>query len=167
SGEAVASGRGRIAVGTRAVAIRATVPAAAVGPLQAIMRISGGDTRGGDTVSVRAPDGLLADAQLTRIDGPTVTPVAAPVFSRRERLRASWTMMGAGALTRRDARVLDRRGQPLPVASVVTVDESGARAVIHVDLTCAPLAPGDYVIELMAATDGTATRRVIAFRVTQ
>nr|MBP6717089.1 VWA domain-containing protein [Acidobacteriota bacterium] len=118
-GEAVATGRGRIAVGTRAVAIRATVPAAAVGPLQAIMRISGGDTRGGDTVPVRAPDGLLADAQLTRIDGATATPVAAPVFSRRERLRASWTMMGAGALTRRDARVLDRRGQPLPVASVV------------------------------------------------
>jgi VWFA-related protein len=167
AGNPVASGRGRVAAGERSVAIRVAMPAGTTGPWQAVMRVTGGDTRGGDVFQVESPTGVVGDPVLMRITGASSAPAAAPVFSRRERLRATWTTLGASEPTLREARVLDRRGQPLPIdATVTTAPASGLHAV-HVDVTLAPLAPGDYVIELSVAAGGATSRRLLAFRVTQ
>ena len=167
AGNAAASGRGRLTAGTRSVSIRAPLSAGSTGPWQAVMRISGGDLRGGETIPVEMPTGLVGNPLVQRIDSAGASPVANPVFPRRERLRATWTTLGAAEVTTRTARVLDRRGQPLPIDAVVTTTPSGARTAIAVDVALSPLAPGDYVVELIVSASGTETRRLLAFRVTQ
>lgn len=166
AGNAVASGRGRVAAGDRSVAIRVPVPAVSSGPWQAVMRVTGGDARGGDVFRVVEPAGIVGDPVIVRLSGALVAPVATPVFSRRERLRVTWIAMGSGAVTMREARVLDRRGQPVPIDAVVTETPVGGQRGINVDVTLAPLAPGDYLIELSVADGGVPTRRFLAFRVT-
>jgi hypothetical protein len=70
-------------------------------------------------------------------------------------------------LDQRTARVLDRRGQPL--ALNVTVAESpGAQTSlpsVTADVLLAPLAEGDYVLELTAGAGAQTERRLMAFRV--
>lgn len=175
-GNTVATTRGQIAAGARAVQLRAVVPASATGELQAVMRVTGGGVRAGETLSVARPSGELGDAELIRVTGTTVESTAIPVFARRERLRATWAatsaatsamMGGAEAITRQEARVLDRRGQPLPIDAVVTTDEASGSRRVRVDVALAQLAPGDYVIELVVAAGRAETRRLLAFRVTQ
>jgi hypothetical protein len=83
-----------------------------------------------------------------------------PRFRRIERLRLEVAMPDAAPVT---ARLLDRRGEPLPIPVDVTdrVDETdGARWTV-LDVALAPLAIGDYVIEL---SQGDITRHT-AFRV--
>lgn len=74
------------------------------------------------------------------------TPTADLRFRRSEsiRLEIPTTAAEAGA-----ARLLDRTGKPLaiPVATVVRDDPDGSRW-ITAQLALAPLAPGDYVIEI-------------------
>jgi hypothetical protein len=118
-------------------------------------------------MTVASPTEVVGDAQLTRIFGTTMSPVARPVFSRRDRLRATWTTIDATELTRQEARVLDRRGQPLAIEAPVTAASSAARTAASVDIALAALAPGDYVLELVVAAGGTTSRRLVGFRVTQ
>jgi hypothetical protein len=79
--------------------------------------------------------------------------------TRSGRRRASWINARPGA---------QPCGQPLPIP--VTVD--GARTVagkkiLAADLNLAPLAAGDYVLELTAGRGGEVTIRLLAFRVVQ
>jgi VWFA-related protein len=166
-GNAVASGRGRITAGARAAALRIAMPSGSRGPWQAVMRVSGGDARGGEVWPLALPAGPVGDPELLRIDAGGASPVARPVFSRRERMRAVWTSLDAGEMNQPQARLLDRRGQPLAVDAVVTLAPRGARTAASVDVVLAPLAPGDYVLELTMAAGGSTSRRLVAFRVTQ
>jgi VWFA-related protein len=81
-------------------------------------------------------------------------------FTRTERLRLE---IPANTPAAASARLLDRRGVPLAVAPAVghRVDDSDGRRWIVVDLSLAPLAQGDYVIEIVA---GEAVR-LAAFQV--
>jgi hypothetical protein len=63
--------------------------------------------------------------------------------------------------------VLDRRGEPLALAPTATDADRGGERVIAVDVALAPLADGDYLIELVAAQGATSVRRLVAFRVTR
>jgi VWFA-related protein len=85
---------------------------------------------------------------------------ANPRFTRTERLRLE---IPANTPAAASVRLLDRLGAPLAVAPTVghRTDESGSRRWIVVDLSLAPLAQGEYVIEVVA---GTAVR-LAAFRV--
>jgi hypothetical protein len=66
---------------------------------------------------------------------------------------------GADAIT---ARVLDRNGSPIsiPVTAVVRDDPDGSRWQTA-DVSLAPLAPADYLLELASP----AGRTLLAFRV--
>ncbi len=93
--------------------------------------------------------------------GPTTgnreLPTSDLRFRRTERLRVDAPSVGATAA----ARLLDRSGKPLPipVAASVFVDADGT-TWMTAQLALAPLAVGDYVIELIP--DGNESRRTLA-----
>jgi hypothetical protein len=90
-------------------------------------------------------------------------PTADLRFRRNEQLRVE-IPAPEGTAT---ARLLDRKGKPLsiPVNAAVREDTDGARWQTA-QLSLAPLAAGDYVIELSAGADTASQKRVlVAFRV--
>ena len=97
------------------------------------------------------------------VDGLTAEDFQILEFQRSERLRVEWPM--TGALDRREARLLDRAGQPLPIPLTLTETQSVTGPALAVDLTLAPLAVSDYVIELVAEAGGKTDRKLFAFRV--
>lgn len=92
----------------------------------------------------------LGEAVLWR-RGPTTGPrflmTADPRFLRNERLRLEHASSAAGVTA---ARLLDRAGKPLQVPVQVTErqDQSGEFRWIVADATLAPLAAGDYAVEV-------------------
>lgn len=89
-----------------------------------------------------------------------------PVFSRTERVRAEVRL--AANMTNVAARFLSRTGQPiaLPIAVAERTDADGSRW-LTADATLAPLAPGDYGIELAASDASGVHTVVVAIRVTR
>ena len=79
-----------------------------------------------------------------------VMPAALLVFSRAERLRADVPAPAGATAT---ACVLDRTGKSLAVPVVLgeRADDRTGQRWVTADLTLAPLAPGDYVVEIVPA----------------
>jgi hypothetical protein len=83
--------------------------------------------------------------------GPTTGPkymmTADPRFQRSDRVRLEHATTAAGVA---NARMLDKAGNPLrvPVAVTERQDESGEFRWLVAESVLAPLAPGDYAIEL-------------------
>ena len=81
-------------------------------------------------------------------------PTADPRFRRTERIRLEVPILTDGPVTAA-GRVLTREGQPLPLQVTTTErtdDKSGARYLVA-EVTLAPLAQGDFVLELTAGKD--------------
>jgi hypothetical protein len=80
-------------------------------------------------------------------------------FRRSDRLRVDVPSPGAENVT---ARLLDRAGAPIaiPVSAMVRDDADRSRW-LSAEVALAPLAPGDYVVEIVAGT----SRTLAAFRV--
>ena len=87
--------------------------------------------------------------------GPRYAMTADPRFTRSERVRFEMATTTTGAAA---ARMLDRTGKPMQIPVQVTerADPSGAFRWIIADATLAPLAAGDYAIEVTLA-DGRQT----------
>jgi hypothetical protein len=85
---------------------------------------------------------------------------ADPRYMRTERVRLEFPTRTTTAAT---ARLLDRSSKPMPIPVQISerVDTGADFRWIVADLTLAPLAPGDYAIEITA--DGA--KRITAFRV--
>ena len=83
---------------------------------------------------------------------------ADPRASRADRLRFELAATGTGEPT---ATLLDRTGKPIAVPLQVTARDEGGVRWISVETAVAPLAPGDYVVEVKL-DDAT---RTTAFRV--
>jgi hypothetical protein len=104
---------------------------------------------------MRAPRGDELGTPVVWRRGPSTGPrhlqTADPRFSRSERIRLelATTVTGTAA-----ARLLDRAGQPLQVPVQVSArpDESGQFRWIVADAALAPLAPGQYSIEVTLGT---------------
>jgi len=92
-----------------------------------------------------------------------VQPVADFQFRRSERLHVEWPIVRP--LDQRSARLLDRRGQPLPIPVALTERESNGRPILAADLQLAPLGEADYVLELTTGSGGVSERQYVAFRV--
>jgi hypothetical protein len=75
-------------------------------------------------------------------------------FVRSDRLRVEWPVLAT--LDRREARLLDSAGKPLPID--LPVSEDPVAKTVIVELSLAPLGRGVYSIELTAGA-GTATER--------
>ena len=92
------------------------------------------------------------------MSGTKDTPTADLRYRRSERIRVEVPSL-AGTAT---ARLLDRTGKPMavPVAGATRTDADGARWATA-ELALAPLAPGDYLIEVSAES----TRTLVPFRI--
>jgi hypothetical protein len=174
NGAPAGGGRWTLTRESRSALMRLPVPGTVVPGLHAV-RVSSRPVDGAatltDTVSVRVPQppapGAPAGAPVLfrrgPFSGPTWMPVGDPRFRRQERVKVEVPVLGvcrAGAV-----RLLDRTGHPLnlPVTSSQR-DEDGVQIVAG-ELTLAPLATGDYVLEV-AVTGGEKTVSVLsAFRI--
>ena len=155
-----------IPAGTRSVVIPINLDASDRGPWRVGLEFTNGTAKLEQTLDVRAPaDGRLGDAVWLRAGSAASTPLrptAEPMFRRTERLRLEWAATSPPAP--RLARVLNRQGEPLAIGSAVTEITRDGHTVIAVDVALAPLADGDYLVELSAGEGESALRRLGAFR---
>ena len=80
-------------------------------------------------------------------------------FVRADRLRVEWPVLVP--LDRRDARMLDSAGKPLPVDLPLAEKDEGKTLVVELPL--APFGRGTYAIELTAGSGGKTEQRRLAF----
>ena len=139
------------------------------------------------TVRVRARGAAstMASSEVTRFSLPASPDAAGALFVRRGPTSGNRDVPTADLRFRRSeqlrveipapdgtttARLLDRKGKPLsvPVTAAVREDADGSRWQTA-QLTLAPLAAGDYLIELAAASGGASPQKriLVAFRVIQ
>jgi VWFA-related protein len=91
-------------------------------------------------------------------------PTADLRFRRTEQIRIELPAEGAQPAV----RLLDRAGKPIPLPITLGVREDPSSVRWHTaQLSLAPLAAGDYVIEVSAAGGVENGRRMLAFRVVQ
>lgn len=97
--------------------------------------------------------------------GLAYVPTADPRFRRTERLRVEVPLLGDGHTG--TARLLTRTGQPMPLVAAFTtrVDEEKAQALGVAEINLAPLAEGEYVLELSIVKDGKTGIAAYGFRV--
>lgn len=166
AGEIVATVRGRIVPGTVSLLVP-VVASRSLEPGDYQVRVRSQTPSGVETLSMpitlppATPSPGSSGAVFVRrgpMTGNKEVPTADMRFRRSERLRVE--VPSAAAAT--GARLLDRTGKPMPVpvASNTRNDADGSRWATA-ELALAPLAAGDYVIEVMAET----TRTLVAFRV--
>jgi VWFA-related protein len=162
------TGTARIDAGARAAVVEIALPPGAAGPWRTNVRVSSQAAALTDQLDAAAAGGqsLLGAPILFRgTASPRIPlrPVADLQFRRNERVRVEWPV--STPLDERIARVLDRRGASLPLAATVTEVDGTAGRVVNVDLNLAPLAEGDYLIEVTAGKGGQSERGLMAFRV--
>ncbi len=112
-------------------------------------------------------DGTVLGAGLVYRATPSsrspLVPVASFQFRRTERVHIEWPV--GGPLDRREARLLGRNGEPVAITITLTEIERDGRQVLALDGLLAPLAPGDYVVEVTAAVGGKTETRLVGIRV--
>jgi hypothetical protein len=148
--------------GQRTVVIEG--PEADLAPGRYYVRVEGRPERGSASVraatdaTVGAAGASIGSALVVYRRGPTTglayQPTADPRFRRTERIRAEVPILTTGAVTG-TGRVLTREGQPLPLQVAIgerTDEKAGARYLVA-DVTLAPLAQGDYVLEVQAGRE--------------
>ena len=122
---------------------------------------------GTGTVPVMLPPSPDPGGAIFMRRGPTTgnkdMPTADLRFRRNERIRVDLSTSESASMT---ARLLDRRGKALPIPLTASVrDERDGSRWQTTELALAPLAPGDYVIELAGRTGGEEKRTLVAFRI--
>jgi hypothetical protein len=80
-------------------------------------------------------------------------------FDRSDRLRVEWPVLAP--LDRREARVLDSAGKPLPIDLPVAEADDGKS--VRIELPLAPFTRGVYSIELTAGSGGKTEKRKLTF----
>ena len=120
-----------------------------------------------DMLRVEPAEGLPHPVLFRRgpATGNRVAPAGQPTFSRTERARFE---VPAGDIKLTAGRILDRNGTPieLPVTISERTDEGGQRWAAA-EVVLAPLAAGDYIIELTGSVGATSHTSLTAFRVTR
>lgn len=162
--EIVSSMRGRIPPGTTSLLLPIT-PDAAMTPGEYTVRVKSQTPSGSETMSmpVTLPAAPQASGAVFIRRGPMTGNKEAPTgdlrFRRSERVRVE--VPAAADAT--SARLLDRTGKPMtavPVTASTRRDADGTRWATA-ELLLAPLAPADYVVEVVTGE----TRTLVAFRV--
>jgi hypothetical protein len=168
SGDVRGTARGRIDPAARGASLRVPLSAAGTGPWHVSVSVRGDGNSLEDHFEVRPSTGTLLGEPFVFRATPAarspLRPVADFQFRRTERLHIEWPILAA--LDQRQARVLDRKGQPLAIAATVTErEESPGHAWLAADLNLAPLGEGDYCIEVTAGSGAATVQRIVAFRV--
>jgi VWFA-related protein len=159
SGQAMASGQAKVSSVARAFLLHLT-PDLPAGEYLVRARLQGRPGGGADAsqqVRVIVPDAhgnlatVLGQALLFRrgpFSGAGFQPTADLRFRKAERIRVD--VPRAGPVDTVDARLLDRRGQPLPIPVATSQRDEGGMRLATAEVALAPLALGDYLIEVSA-----------------
>jgi VWFA-related protein len=161
-GTDVATGRGKLESGSYATTIRLT-PASAW-PARVAVRLKGATGPPVEDWFVLGPASgtLVGDAVAYRAASRiALRPVATFEFARNERIRAEWPVLRP--LERREVRLLDRTGKPLPVD--LPLSEDPATHAVVVEMSLSGLGRGDYLIELTAGAGGVVEKHLLAIRI--
>jgi hypothetical protein len=132
------------------------------------VRISGeGQAPQTDSVSIVRGGGALLGAPIAfrasaNASAP-LRPLAAFHFRRTERVRIEWPVLAP--IEAHEARLLDRKGQPLAVPIVASTRDEAGSTVLAADLNLAPLSIGEYLIEMTAKAGTISERTLVAIRV--
>ncbi len=150
---------------------------ATLGPGTYDVRISGRSVEGrvAPTESFRVtvpalPSGpatpMLGQPALSRrgpFTGTTFQPSADPRFRRQEWIRVE--VARAGEVETSAARVLDRTGRPLSIPVKTGSQTVGESSWLLAEAALAPLAAGEYLLEVEATGGGRTERVLAAFRI--
>jgi hypothetical protein len=160
--EPIAAGKGRIESGAYSVAIPLTVDRAWPARVTIALRAAG-ERPADDWVKLEPPSGTLVGEPVAFRSASRVAPrpVAGFEFARNERIRVEWPVLAP--LDRRELRLLDRNGKPLPVE--LPLSEDSAKAALVLDMSLSGLPRGDYLIELTGGSGATIERRLLAIRI--
>lgn len=161
AGDIVASARGRIEPGAFSTAI----PLAVQGewPARVTIRLKGGEAAIDDWVKLTAPSTTLVGEPIAyrSASRAATRAVAGFEFARNERIRVEWPVLAP--IDRREVRLLDRTGKPLPVE--LPLSEDPAHNSVVVDMSLSGLPRGDYLIELTAGRGGATEKSLLAVRI--
>ena len=158
---------GTLAPGTRGAIVR--VPAAGLKgePARVVARLTAGAELLEDRSAYRAAPASVLGAPLLFRGTPAASsplrPVADLQYRRTERAHLEWFL--PGQIDDRSARLLGRNGLPLAVPVTVSERTVDGRARLAADVNLAPLAPGDYLIEVTGVYQGKPFRTLTAIRV--
>jgi VWFA-related protein len=160
--EPLAAATGRIEAGTFSVAIPLTVGGAWPARVTLTLRAAG-ERQADDWVKLEPPSGTLVGEAVAYRAASRIAPrpVAGFEFARNERIRAEWPVLAP--LDRREIRLLDRAGKPLPVE--LPLSEDSAKHTLVMEMSLSGLARGDYLIELTAGSGATIEHRLLAIRI--
>ena len=89
-------------------------------------------------------------------------PIGAFEFARNERIRIEWPVLAA-SLDRREVRLLDHAGKPLPVE--IPLSEDSPRKLLTVDVSLSGLPHGDYLFDLTVGPGATTEDHLLAIRI--
>jgi hypothetical protein len=163
NGASLGVARGRIDAGSYSAAMP-LAPKGGARPARVAIRLRSPDERPADDwLKVPPAAGtLLADPLAYRSASRIARrPVAAFEFARNERITAEWPVLAT--LDRRQVRLLDRTGKPLPVD--LPLSEDTARRMLIVDMSLSGLGHGDYLIELTAGAGTVTDSKLLAIRI--
>lgn len=161
------SAKGRIEPGTRGARVAVPLTTASPSGWRVRSRLLGEPGTFEDDIEVATlPASLVGEPIVFRaLPSPRSVPrpAAEYKFRRTERIHVEWPV--AKTLDERSARLLSRRGDPLPVPVALTERADGDRITLAADLTLAPLVDGDYVIEIAVGAGSDRAQKLLAFRV--
>lgn len=157
----------RIEAGQRSVLMRVPRPAGA-GPFRLNVKLVGAGTMAvTDRVEIAASTATVIGEPLVFRATPApqspLRPAADSQFYRTERVHVEWPALVA--LDQHVARLLGRDGRALTVPVNLTEHDQSGQHMLVADLNLAPLASGDYVIELVAGAGTNEARRYLPIRV--
>jgi hypothetical protein len=113
--------------------------------------------------AAEAPPGAPVVLRSGPFTGKAFQPTANAEFRRGERLRVDVTVAGPAPTV--SARLLDRNGQPLAVPVAAAVREETYLRIASAELALAPLALGDYLVELSLQRGSRRDKVVVAVRI--
>jgi hypothetical protein len=165
SGKTAATARAQIAPGSSSVRLALSSTGLAAGDYQLQIRTKGAQaaSAASDTLRITLPAAPHATGAIFFRRGATTgnreTATADLRFRRSDRLRVD---VPAAAATAVAGRLLDRTGNAMaiPVTATIRDDPDGSRWQ-SAEVSLAPLAPGDYLVELTSESD----RTLAAFRI--
>jgi hypothetical protein len=114
-------------------------------------------------LAAEAPPGDAVVHRSGPFTGRAFQPTADARFRRGERLRVDVTVAGPAPTV--SARLLDRKGQPLAVPVAAAVRDEAYRRLASAELAVAPLALGDYLVELTLQRGPRSDKVVVAVRI--
>jgi VWFA-related protein len=167
-GSAASEAAGKVEPGMRGVVVRVPLPPGTPGPWQITATIGSGADRLQERFEIKEAAGrLLGDPMPYRATPALTSPLRAVAdfqYRRTERIHIEWPLLGA--VDRKEARLVGRTGQPLPLPVTLSEKTENGQTIISADLSLVPLAPADYAIELVVGQGANSERRYVAFRVT-